>query len=125
MNILPKKKFFNNTQEKQIIEAIKAAELNTSGEIKVHVESLSRGDAYGRALQVFDELEMHKTEQRNGVLFYVATKDRQFAIIGDVGIHKVVREGFWNNIKNEVEIKFRSRQFTEGLVIGITKAGSS
>ncbi|MDX2302015.1 MAG: TPM domain-containing protein [Microscillaceae bacterium] len=123
MILLRKKKFFNTKQERQLIEAIKEAELNTSGEIRVHVENHSKGDVYGRALQVFNELEMHKTALRNGILFYLATKDHEFAVIGDEGIHRVVGDDFWENIKNEIEIKFRVKKFVDGLVQGILKAG--
>lgn len=122
MNIL-KKKFFTKKQEEEIINAIKTAETNTSGEIKVHVESKCEGDAFGRGLQVFGELEMHKTEARNGVLFYLATKDHKFAIVADEGINAVVSDNFWDNIKDDMQVHFKAKAFTEGLSEGILAAG--
>ena len=81
------RKFFTEPQEEQIINAIRQAELNTSGEIRVHIEENCKGDAVDRATQVFGELSMHETELRNGILFYIATEAHKFSVIGDQGIH--------------------------------------
>ena len=124
MNMLPKKSFFSKTQESEIIQAIKTAELNTSGEIKVHVEStVGKEDTFERALEVFAKLEMHKTKLRNGVLFYLATQDRKFAIVGDQGINQMVKEGFWDEIKKVMDTHFAQKEFTLGLSKGILMAG--
>lgn len=66
---------------------------------------------------------MHKTAARNGILFYLAVKHRKFAILGDSGIHAKVPEGFWDDIKEMMEKKFREGKFTEGLSEGIIHAG--
>lgn len=76
-----------------------------------------------RATEVFASLNMHKTKLRNGVLFYLAIKDKKFAIIGDVGINKLVPENFWESIKNHMQSEFRQGKFTEGLCDGIKMAG--
>ncbi|MDT8348021.1 MAG: TPM domain-containing protein, partial [Flavobacteriaceae bacterium] len=76
--------------QRDIVQSITKAEFNTTGEIRVHIESTANGDAQERAKKVFEILEMHKTEARNGVLFYLAVCDRCFAIIGDRGIHEKV-----------------------------------
>jgi uncharacterized membrane protein len=115
--------FFSHEQKDALKQAIVAAEKNTSGEIKVHIESKCEGDVLTRATQVFEKLGMHKTKLRNGVLFYLAFEDRRFAIFGDAGINAAVPENFWDNIKVGMQIKFRSGQFTEGLVEGIRQAG--
>lgn len=115
--------FFSEQEKEDITIAIKNAELDTSGEIRVHVENKCKGDVKDEAAYFFKELEMHKTEQRNGVLFYLAVKNRKFAILGDVGINKVVSENFWDVIRDHMLNHFRENNFAEGLVEGIIKAG--
>jgi uncharacterized membrane protein len=114
---------FDEAQQKAIVNSIKAAELNTSGEVQVHIENTCKNDVMDRATEVFASLNMHKTKLRNGVLFYLAIKDKKFAIIGDVGINKLVPENFWESIKNHMQSEFRQGKFTEGLCDGIKMAG--
>jgi len=115
--------FFSLQQKAEIVEAIKAAEHETSGEIRVHIEMRCKGDILDRAAQVFAMLKMHKTKLRNGILFYLAVENRKFAVIGDAGINKVVHPEFWANIRSAMEEFFKQGRFTEGLVHGILKAG--
>ncbi|MFO7999645.1 MAG: TPM domain-containing protein [Marinilabilia sp.] len=117
------KHLFSEEQKKQIVEAIKEAELNTSGEIRVHIEKKCPEDVMDRAAFLFKKLKMHKTEKRNGVLFYLAVKDHKFAIIGDAGINAVVPEGFWANIKETMAKYFKEGDFTTGLAEGIRMSG--
>jgi uncharacterized membrane protein len=76
-----------------------------------------------RAAWWFARLEMHKTEQRNGVLFYLAVKDRKFAILGDAGINAVTPDNFWDNIKEKMAERFAESDFAGGLREGILMAG--
>ncbi len=115
--------FFSEEEKLQIVEAIKQAELNTSGEIRLHVESKCAGEALDHAAFWFKKLDMHKTEARNGVLFYLAVADRKFAIIGDAGINEKVEENFWDSVKALMLAKFKEGKFAEGLSEGIGKAG--
>ncbi|MCA1747610.1 MAG: TPM domain-containing protein [Bacteroidales bacterium] len=115
--------FFNKEEKAALKEAIAQAELNTSGEIRLHVENHCKGDVLDCAAAWFDKLKMQKTEKRNGVLFYIAVKDRQFAIIGDAGINAVTPDDFWENIKEEMLQHFKENRFADGLVKGITMAG--
>jgi len=115
--------FFNETQKTQIVEAIKTAELNTSGEVRVHIESVCNGDVLDRASQVFAKLEMHKTALRNGVLIYLAIETRTFAIIGDSGVNSVVPAGFWDGTKDLMISYFKTGDYATGLIQGILKAG--
>jgi uncharacterized membrane protein len=117
------KNFFTPEQKEDIIMAIKNAELDTSGEIRVHIENTCKGDVKDRAAYLFGKLEMHKTEQRNGVLFYLALKNRKFAILGDIGINNVVPDNFWDDIRDLMLNYFRDDNFTDGLVEGISMAG--
>lgn len=115
--------FFSRQQKAEIRQAILTAELDTSGEIRVHIENHCKGDVMDRAADVFAMLKMHKTDLRNGVLFYLAVKDRKFAIIGDKGINKVVPDNFWDEIKEEMFNAFKEGNFAEGLINGIHQAG--
>lgn len=115
--------FLTKEEEKQVIAAISAAEKQTSGEIKVHFESHCKTDALTRAIEVFEHLKMHATEQRNGVLIYLASKDHKFAIIGDKGINEKVDENFWNEVKEIMQANFKEKQFAKGLCEGIKLAG--
>jgi uncharacterized membrane protein len=115
--------FFTKEQQAQILAAVKEAEKETSGEIRVHIETSFTGDVLDRAAWVFKKLGMHKTAERNGVLFYLALNNRKFAIIGDSGIHTKVPEGFWNEVSENMGNNFREGKFAEGLSEGILLAG--
>lgn len=115
--------FFSREQQGQILAAVKKAEHQTSGEIRVHIETTCREDVLDRAAWVFKKLAMHKTADRNGVLFYLAIEDRKFAVIGDTGINAKVPEGFWDDVKEILLNRFREGKFTEGLSEGIILTG--
>ncbi len=116
--------YISKKEEKYIVDAIKTAEKNTSGEIRVHVEKkCPADDAFDRALEVFEKLEMHKTELQNGVLLYVAIEDHKFVICGDKGINDVVPKNFWESTKDIVISNFKLGNYSQGLVDGILKAG--
>ena len=110
-------------QEQEIMEAIGKAEANTSGEIRVHIESNCPHDPLDRAVEVFVSLHMHQTKLRNGVLFYVALKSHKFAVIGDAGINAVVPDNFWDETKTTVLSEFKNGNYGKGLVKGILMAG--
>ena len=113
----------NREEDHKIVEAIKQAELNTSGEIKVHIENHCRGDVEQRSLTVFNKLKLNETKLHNGVLIYLAVKDRKFAILGDEGINNVVENGFWDDVKDMMLSHFKEGNFTEGLEQGILRCG--
>lgn len=117
------KDFFTKDQQEQILLAVKIAELDTSGEIRVHIEKNCPGDVLDRAAYIFDKLHMQSTQLRNGVLFYLAVANRKFAILGDAGINAVVPENFWDDIKIQMIKNFREGKFTEGLSEAIQQAG--
>src|SRR5690554_3000700 len=98
--------YFSEEEKQQIVEAIRGAEMNTSGEIRVHVEKFCKNSVLDRAAYVFKTLDMHKTGLRNGVLFYIAVEDRKFAVLGDTGINQKVPENFWEDIKEEMSVCF-------------------
>lgn len=118
------KQFLSKGDEEAIVNAIKEAETNTSGEIRVHIEAHTDEDHFEHALKVFQQLEMHKTDLRNGVLIYIAVDDHQFVILGDEGINTLVVDDFWDQTKNVMQGHFRRGDFKTGLVEGILKAGN-
>lgn len=114
---------FSSEEQKQISEAIAAAEKATSGEIRICMEKSCSEDVLDRAANYFHKLGMDKTELRNGVLIYLATTDHKFAIIGDAGINKVVPENFWDSTKEAMLTHFKSGELAAGIVTGIRLAG--
>ena len=115
--------FLRQSEERDIIEAIRIAELNTSGEIRVHIEKTCKGDATNRALELFYTLKMDNTKLQNGVLIYVAIEDKTFVIYGDKGINNVVSNDFWDSTKDIIQLHFKQGNFKQGLVEGIIKSG--
>ena len=88
---------FSEADEQRIVEAIRAAEMRTSGEIRIYIEHRCRFvDPVDRAAELFFGLKMEQTQDRNGVLIYIARKDHQRAVFGDEGIHRIVGSAFWN-----------------------------
>jgi uncharacterized membrane protein len=118
------KMFFTEEEQKEIVLAIKEAEKNTSGEIKVHISTSSKWeDVVKQAALVFDKLELEKTQQRNGVLIYIAKDDRQFAIWADKGINDVVPEGYWESTIDLMRSYMKVGQYAEGVIRGIHMVG--
>ncbi len=118
-------KFFTKQEKEQIKSAVKEAELSTSGEIRVHIDNHCKEEVMDRAAWWFGKLEMHKTKQRNGVLFYLAVKDHKFAILGDAGINAVTLDDFWDTIKEKMFGHFSEGAFATGLQEGILMAGQA
>lgn len=119
------KDLFTEAEQQQIREAIQEAEKNTSGEIKVHIEGHCKEETLDRAAFVFEQLNMHKTKLRNGVLIYLAIKDKKFAILGDIGINQKVEKDFWNHISKQMINYFKEGHFVLGLTEGIKSSGKA
>jgi uncharacterized membrane protein len=117
--------FFSKEEKEQIKAAVQTAELKTSGEIRVHIDNHCKEEVMDRAAWWFGKLEMHKTEQRNGVLFYLAIKDHKYAILGDAGINAVTPDDFWDTIKEKMHGHFSEGAFATGLQEGILMAGEA
>ena len=115
--------FLTPVEEKEIISAIRIAEKNTSGEIRIHIETSSKTAHYERALEVFQLLKMDNTKDANAVLIYVAVKDKKFVIYVDKGINNVVEKNFWDTTKEVIQNHFKNGNFKQGIVDGILKAG--
>jgi uncharacterized membrane protein len=115
--------FLTKEDENEIVEAIRLAEKNTSGEIRVHIEQTTSKVPFDRALEVFYELKMNETQLQNGVLIYLAIADKKFVICGDKGINEVVATDFWDSTKEIMAAQFKQGQFKQGLIDGIAQAG--
>ena len=115
--------FLTSEEETEIIEAIRIAERNTSGEIRVHIEQNYNGDIFNHALEVFHFLKMDNTLQRNGVLIYVAVDNKSLVVNGDKGINEKVSENFWNSTRDKIQQHFKNGNFKQGLIDGVSKAG--
>lgn len=114
---------FSPEEKAQITAAIQSAETRTSGEIQVHIENHCKGDVLDRAAEIFETLKMYQTQDRSGVLIYLAILDHKFAILGDKGINARVPGDFWESTKELMVSYFRHGKFTQGLIEGIHLAG--
>lgn len=114
---------FNEEEQQRIRAAIEGAEKHSSGQLRVCIEKTCSENVLDRAAKYFHQLDMHKTRLRNGVLIYVATVDRKFAIIGDAGINKVVPGNFWDDTKEDMLEHFKYGNLVEGIVTGLEISG--
>lgn len=113
----------NSEEERHILQTIHDIEQTTSSEIKVHLEKYCEGDVLQRAWEVFELLELHQTQNRNGVLIYIAWKDRKACIWGDEGIHKKVGQDYWNATLSRLIEEFKQEQFVLGIINAIRDIG--
>ncbi|MBB6110199.1 TPM domain-containing protein [Mucilaginibacter lappiensis] len=114
---------FTEEEQQRIRKAIQEAENRSSGEIRVCIEKKCSEDVLDRSAKYFYQLNMHKTKLRHGILIYVATVDRKFAIIGDAGINSVVPADFWDATKEDMLQHFKYGDIVEGIVTGLKIAG--
>jgi len=126
LSLFRKKEFFSKEESELIVEAIRSAEKQTSGEVRLFVERHCKFvDPLDRAAELFFALKMEQTEQRNGVLVYVATKDRQLAIFGDKGIHEKVGDRFWQAEVGKMLSHFNADNYAKGIVKVVTDIGEA
>lgn len=118
-----KKKLISSSDEARLIKAIQFAELQTSGEIRVHIEKKSKGDPLEECKKKFAELNMNQTKDRNGILFYLAINSKSFAVWGDEGIHQKVRADFWDSIKDCAIGHFKQNDLMTGIEKSVTLCG--
>lgn len=117
------KTFLTEVERARVVAAIEAAERETSGEIRVHLQSWVWGDPYKAAKRVFERLKMAQTQERNGILFFIVTSRHEFAILGDTGIHEKVGQDFWTALAHTLEVLFREGKVAEALEAAITRCG--
>jgi uncharacterized membrane protein len=117
------KSFFSEAEQQQIIESITQAEAKTNGEIRLHIEAYCPKDPYERAKELFEQLNIHQTEHRNGVLIYVAYEDHKLAILGDKGIYGKTGPNFWVEEKDLLVSYFKQNAYATGLCRAIADVG--
>lgn len=122
--VFKKNIFLSKDEVREVVEAIKKAESQTCGEIRVHLEKSTSVPVIERAKEVFVQLGMANTKQKNGVLIYLALKNKLFAIIGDEGINRIVGNNYWDKIKDKMQEHFKKGEFACGLVEGIAAVGA-
>lgn len=115
--------FLSPSEEAEVIQAIRTAEKNTSGEIRVHLEASCKENTFKHAKKIFHFLHMDNTKNGNGVLIYVAVEDKNLVILGDSGIDKVVPNNFWESTRDSILQNFKEGNTKNGLVEGILMAG--
>lgn len=115
--------FLTQDEQREIVEAIRFAEKKTSGEIRIHIETENTSNELERTIQLFYELEMNKTKERNAVLIHVSLNNQSLAIYGDEGIHSYVSQEYWNEIRDEMIEYFKIGKYKKGLVQAILKTG--
>lgn len=124
--LFPARPLFSKEENERVVQAIRSAEQHTSGEVRVFVEQRCAWmDAMDRAAELFFRLGMHQTEQRNGVLVYIALKDRQLAIFGDEGIHQKVGTAYWQETVQEMLREFNAQHYAEGIAVCVLKIGKA
>jgi uncharacterized membrane protein len=112
---MPAREFLSEEDEKLLVDAIERAEIDTTGEIRVHIEFKCKKDPLERAKELFHELEMDQTEARNGVILYIATDDKKVAIFGDEGFSKKVNDHFWQDEIDSLISEFKKGNFEAGI----------
>jgi uncharacterized membrane protein len=129
LNLFPwqkKKEFFTVEEKQQLVDAIQNAEKQTSGEVRVFVESKCRYvDPVDRAQEIFLNLKMNETELRNATLIYVAVKDKQAAVLGDEGIHQKVGRQYWEDEVQKMLLHFKKEKLADGICQGVTDLGNA
>lgn len=113
----------SETERAQVRDAIAAAEKRTSGEIRVHLEDHIEDEVLDHAAFIFEELGMHRTRDRNGVLIYLSVADRKLAVIGDEGINARVAENFWNDVLAVLKLHLVAGRPAEGLIEAVHTVG--
>lgn len=108
----------------KIVEAIRNAELLTSGEIRVYIAKHCKEDPLDKASKVFQKLKMHNTALRNAILIFVCPADHKAAILGDKGINSVIETDFWDKTLNELITYCSKNLITEGICKTVDKVGS-
>ncbi|MBL8000792.1 MAG: TPM domain-containing protein [Flavobacteriales bacterium] len=114
----------NEQDLQRVREAVRQAELHTSGELRVHLDDAIAEHVLDHAAFVFEELGMFRTRERNGVLIYVSVADRRMAVIGDAGINAVVPPGFWDGVLNELRSAFGAGRYADGLCAAVQAVGA-
>ncbi len=126
LSIFRKKDLLGEKEKAMVVDAIRAAEKQTSGEVRVYIERHCKFvEPLDRAKEIFFTLEMDKTVKRNAVLVYIALKDKQLAIFGDEGIHQKLEPGFWDNAVQQMLLHFNGENYGVGIATVVSSIGAA
>lgn len=117
-------RFLTAEESRKVLDAIRAAEAKTSGEIRVHLDRKCKGDAEAAAKRAFEKIGMAATAEKNGVMLYLAVADHAFAVIGDSGIDAKVERDFWDRVRDSMSAAFREDRFGDGLANAVAEIGT-
>lgn len=115
--------YFTTEDRERISAAVRTAETLTSGEIRVFIDDRCGEDPLDKAAFLFQKLKMGETAERNGILVYVAMQDHQLAIYGDTGIHEKLPTGYWQEVLQGMQARFRDGRIVDGLVWAVMEVG--
>ena len=125
-SFLKKKDFFTPSEKERIVQVIRLAEQQTSGEIKVYVEARNPlVDPLQRAKELFFKQQMEQTRHRNAVLLYLALKHKEMALYGDEGIHNAVDDSYWNDTVKKMAHEFKKGDVTSAIVRCVEEIGNA
>src|SRR6266498_5410025 len=118
------REFLTKLEHDRIVEAIREAEMKTSGEIRVLIQrGKLKSDPLVAARRKFHRLDMHKTRERNAVLIFVAPRAHKFAVIGDKAIHEKCGEQFWQRVVDGMRVHFQNERFSHALIEAVNEVG--
>ena len=106
-----------------IQQAIAIAEEGTTGEIRVHLTRRSREVTLVAAREMFGRVNMHKTEDCNGVLIYVDVNTRDAAVWSDVGLNDRLKASFWSDEIDGLTKRFAHGEYRLGVVEMVQDVG--
>ena len=120
------KEFLSRLDHDRIVSAIREAESRTSAQIRIYLQRGElKGDPLGDAQRQFQQLEMHKTRERNGVLIFIAPRAQKFAVVGDEGIHQKCGAEYWQGVVDQMREHFKGERFSDAIVTGISEVGTA
>lgn len=120
------KYFFTQEENQNILACIRANEKDTSGEIRVFIESkCSYINSYDRAKELFLKYQMYQTSHRNAILIYIAYRDKQFAFCGDEQIFEKTQQKFWDHLSKNLATRFAQKKHEKGLIECIDEIGKA
>ncbi len=112
-----------NEATDRIAEAVAVAELRTSAEVKVIITRYCWSDIHQKAQTLFHKHGLHQTKDRNAVMILLVLVNREFLVYGDKGIHEKVDDGFWIEVRDAMQDRFRNGELVEGILAGVERVG--
>jgi uncharacterized membrane protein len=101
-------------------EKVHRAEIRVAIETALDLRALWRiKSARQRALEVFTELEVWDTRERNGVLIYLLLAERDVEIVADSGFDGRVGASEWSRVCESIEREFALGHWRDGVLAGI------